>query len=152
MFIVQSNGFHDSFLKMYHVHYYVRISSLFMDIESSIVFAYHLSFISSHIGGHQGLKLAVRTCALPITAEQASLLCVFLRAVKLGHTPALFTIWRVALCRLHSEVSPVQEDGWNWKHHTKQNTLKSESLVWHVFCYIQSLDLHTHIRTHIQIT
>lgn len=76
MFIVQSNGFHDIFLKMYHVHYYVRISSLFMDIESSIVFAYHISFISSHIGRHQGLKLAIRTCALPITAEQACLSAV----------------------------------------------------------------------------
>lgn len=142
MFIVQSNGFHDTFLKMYHVHYYVRISSLFIDKESSIVFAYHISFISSHIGGHQGLKLAVRTRALPITAGQASLSAVCV--VKLGHTPALFTI-RVALCRLRSEVSPVQEDGWNWKHHTKQNMLKSESLIWHVFCYIQSLDFtHTH--------
>lgn len=76
MFIVQSNGFHDTFLKMYDIHYYVLISSLFMDIESSIVFAYHISFISSHIGRHQGLKLAVRTRALPITAGQACLFAV----------------------------------------------------------------------------
>lgn len=88
---------------------------------------------------------------VPCQSQQSkhlSLLCVFLRAVKLGHMPAPFTIWRVALCRLHSEISPLEE-GWNWNHHTKQNTLKSESQIWHVFCYIQNLDFtHTHTHTY----